>query len=162
MNPQTGFDSTLVSIGSNISRNNYFLSLSPLHRSQYDPMNQWTLIPEISFMDTFKDIYDANFTMCNLTPYTTYSFKVRMLSMAANTSDESMWSPWKFEEIKTKSKIPNNPPQIAQGSFEVVSRFLEERTIYVYWRHLFPEAHNGPNLQYEVTKVIDDGKIRYV
>ena len=124
-------------------------------------MNQWTLIPEISFMDTFKDIYDANFTMCNLTPYTTYYFKVRMLSMAANTSDESMWSSWKFEEIKTKSKIPNNPPQIAQGSFEVVSRFLEERTIYVYWRHLFPEAHNGPNLQYEVTKVIDDGKIRY-
>ena len=113
-------------------------------------------------MDTNKDIYDANFTKCNLTPYTTYYFKVRMLSQAANASDESMWSSWIQEEIKTKSKIPQNPPQIAQGSFEVVSRFLEERTIYVYWRHLMPEAHNGPNLQYEITKVIEDGKIRYI
>ena len=123
-------------------------------------MNQWTLIPEISFIDTNKDIYDANFTMCNLTPYTTYFFKVRMLSNAANALDESMWSSWIQEEIKTKSKIPNNPPKTAQGSFEVVSRFLEEHTIYVYWRHLFPEAYNGPNLQYEVTKVIENGRIR--
>ena len=137
-------------------------SFFQLYRSQYDPIDQWTLIPEISFMDTNKDIYDANFTKCNLTAYTTYYFKVRMLSQAANASDESMWSSWIQEEIKTKSKIPQNPPQIAQGSFEVVSRFLEERTIYVYWRHLMPEAHNGPNLQYEITKVIEDGKIRYV
>ena len=82
--------------------------------------------------------------------------------MTANSPHKVLRVEWQQCQQHTKSKIPQNPPQIAQGSFEVVSRFLEERTIYVYWRHLMPEAHNGPNLQYEITKVIEDGKIRYV
>ena len=95
--------------------------------------------------------------MTGLHPDTSYTVRIRMLSSAANEALEWMWSPYATMTAKTQATIPEQPPEMTMGSFEVVSHDIEKRSIYVYWKRLPLYHQNAPNFRY--VAYTDDGKM---
>lgn len=79
--------------------------------------------------------------------------------MQADVDEERLWS--EFNEItsRTLSKIPERPPKVTQGSFEIVGG-LQDRQIYLYWQNLQKEEENGPDFKYVVTQVKEENLVK--
>lgn len=75
--------------------------------------------------------------------------RVSMRSAKADVNDEWAWSENATRTVRTKSKIPDGPPETNIGSFEIVTNGAI-RNIYVYWKQIREESRNGQNFQYKV------------
>ena len=117
----------------------------------------------MGFIDTEADEIDFNQTMSDLYPYTLYTYKVRLRSATANeTQLDKLWSPFATKKARTKAAIPQKPPVMTMGSFEVVSHDIQKRSVYVYWRQIPIFERNGPNFRYTVTEVMEGSLKRLV
>jgi hypothetical protein len=70
-----------------------------------------------------------------------------------------MWSEASVSSVRTMAALPEKPPRMARGSFEIVGA-LQQRLIYVYWQHVPDFLRNGPDFEYIVTQVIEAGSNR--
>lgn len=78
-----------------------------------------------------------------------YDIRVSMRSAMADPYDEFMWSDNATRTIRTKSKLPDCPPETDIGSFQIINNG-GHRNVYIYWQQLQVEQYNGQNLTYVV------------
>ena len=123
-------------------------------KSQYD--STWTELPH-GYIDTAEEEDTATTPFLNLYPYTDYTIRIGMQSNDSNITSEDLWSDYAEITGRTLADIPEMPPKITKGSFEVVTHHIEKRNVYVYWRQIEEYYRNGPNFRYIITEVLEDG-----
>ncbi|KAG5899472.1 hypothetical protein JTB14_015324 [Gonioctena quinquepunctata] len=74
--------------------------------------------------------------------------RISMRSAVA-VDDETMWSYYASKTVRTKSDIPDLPPPMTQGCFEIINNQFH-RDVYIYWQQIGEEQKNGQNFKYEV------------
>lgn len=75
----------------------------------------------------------------------------------ANATDFKYWSFPSIGKNRTEAKLPERPPPIVPGSFEIVQESLNARKIFVYWQKIGREEENGPDFGYTITEVSENG-----
>lgn len=85
-----------------------------------------------------------------------YDFSVRVKTVRANSSDETMWSEPCVGFFYTKAKKPERAPNMDVGSFYIDPT---EQNIRIYWQQLAEYEENGPGFIYNITEVRRDGTI---
>lgn len=73
----------------------------------------------------------------------------------ANPLDNNLWSEPFLRAVKTLPAPPSQIPETNIGSFEI----LEDRSVYVYWKRINKSDENGPDFQYRITEINQDGAI---
>lgn len=102
-----------------------------------------------------KKIGDIEYSLelTNLTfAHTWYDIRLRMKSEPAENTEE-MWSKQTNVTFQTLPRLPDKPPTIDRGSFNIHSN----GDLYLYWRHLGKCYQNGANFNYTV-EFISNGK----
>ncbi|XP_055847433.1 cytokine receptor-like isoform X2 [Episyrphus balteatus] len=88
--------------------------------------------------------------------YRRYDFSVRVKTVRANNSDETMWSEPFVGHFYTKPRRPERAPNMDVGSFYIDPT---EQNIRLYWQQLAEYEENGPDFLYNITEVRRDGKL---
>ncbi|XP_072402473.1 cytokine receptor-like isoform X1 [Diabrotica undecimpunctata] len=100
--------------------------------------------------NTSNDRKTTKYELKNLEyPHTLYDIRVRIKPLEA---DEKMWSDFAVETKRTLSALPNSPPLVNQGSFQIEVNAMNSltRDVYVYFQSVEEYEKNGENFTYEV------------
>ncbi|XP_055904411.1 uncharacterized protein LOC129940176 isoform X2 [Eupeodes corollae] len=115
----------------------------------------WFYINTNTVLQKNKEHYKAEINNLQY-PYRRYEFIVRVKTVRANNSDETMWSE-PFEGVfYTKPRRPERAPDMDVGSFYIDPT---EQNIRIYWQQLAEYEENGPDFLYNITEVQRDGKL---
>lgn len=114
-------------------------------------------VEKLEDLDPF-DLYHINSTKVCKVEAKTFSESKPVKTVQTCIQDGPLWSDSVTVSGKTESSIPPHAPKTAPGSFEVVGG-LEERSVLIYWQKLPPTIYNGPGFGYDVTEVIEDGRV---
>lgn len=107
---------------------------------------EWKTIDVLSYRPISKDSqkYYNYFLPLNYS-HTWYDIRLRMRSSVA-PNEEEMWSKWSNVTFQTAHRIPDYPPKVDAGSFNVRAN----GDLYVYWKDLPKCQQNGANYNYTV------------
>lgn len=83
--------------------------------------------------------------------HTWFSIKMRRKCNISEEKEE-LWSGWSNTSVKTEARSPDNSPAMEVGGFNVANG----GDVYIYWKHLPEQYHNGENFSYIVHS--DDSK----
>uniref|UniRef100_U5ERE7 Putative cytokine receptor n=1 Tax=Corethrella appendiculata TaxID=1370023 RepID=U5ERE7_9DIPT len=92
-------------------------------------------------------------------PYanTDYDVRIRLRTAYKNyfsdntpsNNTEEMWSDFAAFIFHTESRIPDLPPIVTQGGFDV----NDFNDVYIYWKDLMLHQRNGDNLYYNISQI---------
>ncbi|XP_013774327.1 protein sidekick-2-like [Limulus polyphemus] len=88
------------------------------------------------------------YNVTGLIPNTDYELSVRCRS--AEADQEDMWSKPARTSEHTDPDVPYYVPNITKGTFEV-QKFINSRTITLYWKPVPPEHYNGEDFRYVIS-----------
>ena len=137
------------------------LNYSIKYRSEFNGENEWISemfghlpkrgLPGIGTKTENREDYVF---LEGLLPYAEYTVQIKLLSAAANKSDERMWSEIAEQRHRTLPSVPLDSPKTTLGGFEIVDVSSTERKVLVYWKQISPSEKNGPDFRYEIASWI--------
>ncbi|CAG9828484.1 unnamed protein product [Diabrotica balteata] len=109
--------------------------------------------PTYPITDITSETVGGNLS-CSWTVNTTpqYRQSKQLFKIKPLEGDEKMWSDFAFETKRTLSDLPNSPPLVNQGSFQIEVNAMNSltRDVYVYFQSVEDYEKNGENFTYEV------------
>lgn len=123
-----------------------FVIVSP---TECNPVKQRLVFANISSVDALKEPVNFSRKIDLTFANTWYDIRIRMKISLAEDREE-MWSQSTRAttiQVKTLSRIPDHPPKVDAGSFNIGA----SGDVYIYWKHLTKCYQNGGNFTYRVS-----------
>lgn len=127
-------------------------------QAEYAWTNYTVEVKMISGVEDLDDLDPFELHHINATKVCKVEKKISKRDPGSCVQKGPLWSDSVTVSGMTQSSIPPHAPKTAPGSFEVVGG-LEERSVLVYWQKLPPTIYNGPGFGYDVTEVVEDGRV---
>ncbi|XP_071454335.1 cytokine receptor isoform X2 [Hetaerina americana] len=127
------------------------------YQHQWMPGDIWQ-VANTSHLKMQNGSYVYNFTNIEYA-YTVYDIRVYMKSAVA--TGDGWWSQPANITPCTLPTIPGAAPKTDIGSFEVAGG-LPNRDVYIYWQEIPEYLHNGPNFEYKIIEIHENGIKRHL
>ncbi|XP_065559068.1 cytokine receptor-like isoform X2 [Artemia franciscana] len=149
----TALGPRLAQVSFSIPVNMYSLPKGLVFKVVYKIIEPWLPTPFIKEVNTESvdpSLKEVSISVALPHPNLHYEFEVSSRSFTANESLSYLWSDVESSMVRAHPAVPESPPNVTIGSFELIKQSYGKRGVFIYWQKLEEKFKNGDGFHYEV------------